>query len=98
MPRLQTIPETAAFVPMPVHVAHRDNIRRRYIRRGKRIFGGSTQLNGAYLVAKGEVMIIRDGNIVDFVEKDELLDSRIWRDATAVAYTDCLLTPQAHAE
>ena len=98
MPRLHVMSDAATFVPMPLHIAHRDNIRRRFIRQGRRIFGESVQLNGAYVVARGAAMIVRNGFIVDFVEAGELLDSRIWQNATAVAYTDCLLLPQTHAD
>ncbi len=97
MPRLEIMTDAATIIPMPVHVAHRDNMRRRHIPQGRRIFGESKQLKGTYLIAKGEAMIIKDGYIVDFVERGEVLDSRIWSDATAVAYTDCLLEPQSRA-
>lgn len=55
------------------------------------------KLTGAYVVTDGEVMIMREGRIIDIVEAGELLDSRIWTGATAVAYTDCTLAPQALA-
>ena len=91
---LQKLQETPALVQMPVRAAHRDNVRRRTISKGMSVFGASKQLAGTYVVANGEVMILRDGRLVDIVEAGELLDARIWRGATAIAYTDCTLAPR----
>ena len=67
------------------------------MRRGGRIFGKTSPLARAYVVASGEVLILRDGRPVDLVEAGELLDPRIWRDATAIARTDCTLAPRPAA-
>ncbi|MEZ4656389.1 MAG: hypothetical protein R2911_02350 [Caldilineaceae bacterium] len=45
----------------------------------------------AYRVLKGEVLILRQGRVVDLVEAGELLDARIWPGAMAVAWTECTL-------
>ena len=66
----------------------------RNVRKGGRIFGASLPLADAYFVAAGEVIILRDGRPVDLVEAGELLDPNIWRNATAIAHTDCTLAPQ----
>ncbi|MEZ4706425.1 MAG: hypothetical protein R3A44_04425 [Caldilineaceae bacterium] len=47
--------------------------------------------DSAYRVLKGEVLILRQGRVVDLVETGELLDAHIWPGATAVAWTDCTL-------
>lgn len=62
------------------------------VRKGARIFDGSAPFTRAYTVASGEVLVERDGRLIDIVEAGELLDPRIWGDATAIAYTDCTLT------
>ena len=47
--------------------------------------------NNIYKVLEGEVLIVRNGRTVDLVEAGEWLDAQIWTDATAVAWTDCIL-------
>lgn len=90
---LQSRQEAPAFVQAP----HRRVIRRRNVRKGGRIFGKTTPLASAYMVASGEVLILRDGRLVDLVEAGELLDPSIWSDATAIAFTDCTLAPRPAA-
>ena len=58
---------------------------------GARIFEDSAPFARAYIVESGEVLIICGGQPVDLIEAGELLDSRFWHDATAVAHTDCIL-------
>jgi len=70
---------------------NRHAIRRRSVPRGSRIFDKYAPPSRPYTVAAGEVMILRDGRLVDLVEAGELLDPRIWQGATAVARTDCTL-------
>ena len=93
----QSYQEAPVVVQMPVKATHRHIVRRRTVRRGMRIFGKSLPLANVYMVASGEVMILRGGQLVDLVEAGELLDQRIWRGATAIAHTDCMLAPPAVA-
>ena len=64
----------------------------RWVRRGTRIFDASGPYVRIYRVAAGEVLILRGGWPVDLVEAGEMLDPRMWQDATAIAYTDCTLS------
>lgn len=64
---------------------------RRSVSRGSHIFDKHSPAPRPYTVTAGEVMILRNGHLVDLVEAGELLDPRIWQGATAVARTDCTL-------
>jgi len=97
MQPVRNVRKTASITPLQAQTVHRYNIRRRKIRKGMRIFSEQRALSGAYVVTRGEVMILRAGRIIDIVEAGELLDASIWRGATAVAYTDCTLAPQSLA-
>ena len=66
-------------------------VQSRRVRRGTRIFDTSARFLRSYSIASGEVLILRGGRPIDLVETGELLDPRIWRDATAIAFTDCTL-------
>ena len=94
MQALQSLEHAPAIVHAPVVAPPRRIVRRRNVRKGGRIFGASLPLADAYFVAAGEVIILRDGRPVDLVEAGELLDPNIWRNATAIAHTDCTLAPQ----
>lgn len=97
MQEVQSYHEAPAFVQMPVKATHRRNARRRSVRQGAQIFDKAMPLSSAYTVASGEVLILRDGQLIDMVEAGELLDQRIWSDATAIAHTDCTLAPRLPA-
>ena len=58
---------------------------------GGQILFGSDESLAAHRILAGEVLIVRNGHIVDLVQAGELLDPRIWDDAIAVALTDCVL-------
>lgn len=88
--------DAPSFAPMPAP-AGKLGMRRRVVRSGSQIFDRTMPLANAYTVASGEVLILREGRVVDIVEPGELLDPRIWTDATAVALTDCTLAPQVAA-
>jgi CRP-like cAMP-binding protein len=94
MRAFQSYQEAPAFVQMPVKTADQRIVRRRRVRKGGHIFAESTPSANTYMVASGEVLIFRDGQPVDLVEAGELLDPRIWSDATAIARTDCILAPR----
>ena len=91
---LQRYQEAPVFVQPPVKATHRRIVRRRRVRQGGLIFGRVAPLARPYVVAAGEVLILRDGQPVDLVTAGELLDPRFWGEVTAVAHTDCTLVPR----
>lgn len=46
-----------------------------------------------YKLISGEILIMRDGKMVDLVQPGELLDAAIWSGATAIALTHSVLQP-----
>ena len=83
--------QVPTFVTAPA-VPSSPALRQHVVRRGARIFDASAPFARTYTVASGEVLVHRNGELIDIVEAGELLDPRIWGDATAVAHTDCTLT------
>lgn len=68
----------------------------RLVRRGERIFNTRRQSPSVYTVVKGEILILRRGQLVDVVGPGEFLDTRFWPGANAVAWTDCRLMATDH--
>jgi len=62
-----------------------------YIAAGEPIFSSHEQTEQSYLVTSGEVLIFRNGQPVDLLEKDDLLDLHLWPGATAMALSSCTL-------
>ena len=60
-------------------------------RKGQIVFNSRCDGVRPYMVASGEVIIVRDGSVVDIVEQGEALDPCIWNQAIGVAWTDCRL-------
>ncbi|MEZ4618728.1 MAG: hypothetical protein R2867_24885 [Caldilineaceae bacterium] len=54
--------------------------------------------NCQYLVTDGEVVILRNGRPIDLVECDEVLDMRLWPNATAMALSDCTLVAMVKSD
>ncbi len=88
---VESYDQVPAFMPMGTQPAG-FGARQHSVRKGARIFDGSAPFGRAYTVASGEVLVQRDGRLIDIVEAGELLDPRFWGDATAIARTDCTLT------
>ena len=63
-----------------------------YVAAGEPVFAGYRGGPTAYLVASGEVLIVRHGQPVDLLEAGDLLDLQIWPGATAMALADSTLT------
>lgn len=47
--------------------------------------------NSAYHLLLGEVVMLRNGQVVDLVEAGELINADMWQGVTAIAWTDCVI-------
>lgn len=63
----------------------------RKFRKGQIVFNSRCDGIRSFMVTSGEVIIVRDGSMVDIVEEGEALDPCIWNHAIGVAWTDCRL-------
>ena len=66
-----------------------------YIAAGEPIVSRYDLCNQAYLITSGEVIILRDGQPVDLLEEDELLDLAFLPETVAIAHRSCTLIPMA---
>lgn len=66
-----------------------------YVAAGQPIFSGHEIEEQTYLVTSGEILMLRNGQPVDLLEADELLDLRLWPGTTAMALSSCTLIPLA---
>ncbi len=76
----------APFIPVTSPV-----VPKLYVAAGQPIFSGHEIEEQTYLVTSGEIVILRDGQPVDLLEEDELLDLRLWPGTTAMALSGCTL-------
>jgi hypothetical protein len=60
---------------------------------GEYIFTAGDLEGQQYLLVDGEVVVLRDGRIVDLVESGELLDPALWPGADAIAWHTSFLQP-----
>lgn len=66
-----------------------------FIAAGQPIVSRYDVRNQAYLITSGEVVILRDGQPVDLLEEDELLDLTLLPETVAIAHRSCTLIPMA---
>ena len=64
---------------------------------GGQILFHQNDTDAAYLILSGEVIIIRNGQVIDLVEEGELLDPQMWQGATAIAWTQCMFEAAGQA-
>ncbi len=81
----------AAFAPF--FPATTPLVPKMYVAAGQPIFSGHEIEAQTYLVTSGEIVILRNGQPVDLLEEDELLDLRLWPGTTAKALSSCTLVP-----
>lgn len=62
---------------------------------GGQILFDETDNSSVFQLLAGEVVILRNGQVVDLIEAGEVIDAGIWSGGTAVAWTDCVLQPIA---
>ncbi|MEZ4684272.1 MAG: hypothetical protein R2932_59680 [Caldilineaceae bacterium] len=86
----------AAFASLPFPV--RPTTVARHIAKGQPIRHECEEGNRQYLVTDGEVVILRNGRPLDLVECDEVLDMRLWPNATAMALSDCTLVAMVKSD
>ncbi len=87
-------PSTQADLPIPIPLAPLASPdRQQCVPAGEAIFTPDDVNRRQYLLVSGEVIILRNGQIVDLVESGELLDPAIWPGAMAVAWHASILQP-----
>ena len=71
-----------------VDVETADVNHRRY-HKGQIVFNSRQDSDQGFQVKSGEVVIVRDGCMVDIVEPGESCDSSQWQHAVAIAWGNC---------
>jgi hypothetical protein len=75
-------------MPAPLAAA-----RQRCAPAGAYIFSADDLGKQQYLLVDGEVVVLREGKIVDLVESGEILDPALWPGADAIAWHTSFLQP-----
>jgi hypothetical protein len=87
-------PNTQTRPAMPVPPASQAApARQRCAPAGEFIFTPEDLGRQPYLLVDGEVVVLRDGQIVDLVESGELVDPALWPGAVAIAWHTSFLQP-----
>lgn len=80
-------------IPMLLERIEVPECRQLHVQAGEFIIAPNETQGQRYLLVSGEVVVLRDGQPIDFIEPGELIDPAIWPGAVAVAWYAAVLQP-----